>query len=145
MRLDSNTMIEQSDYLNSTVQEPEQEEEMEVDTEPAAVSKKRKRDNQAAVEAALTALTVMYAQLMPGLTITSLSPGFVDTNMTAGYGAKLSPEEGCKSTLKCLFGDVKSGCYYGSDGLRSPLTISRDPGTPEYQGEDNPNPTKYNV
>ena len=96
-------------------------------------------------KAALTALTAMYAQLLPGLTITSLSPGFVDTNMTAGYGAKLSPEEGCKSTLKCLFGDVESGFYYGSDGLRSPLTISRDPGAPEYQGEDNPDPAKYNV
>ena len=66
------------------------------------------------------------------------------TPMTVGYGAKLSPEEGCKSSIKCLFGDVASGLYYGSDGLRSPMTVSRDPGTPEYAGEDDPDPAKYN-
>ena len=31
-----------------------------------------------------------------------------------------------------------------SDGLRSPMTVSRDPGTPEYAGEDDPDPAKYN-
>ena len=29
------------------------------------------------------------------------------------------------------------------DWLRSPLTIRRDPGAPEYQGEVNPDPAKY--
>ena len=29
------------------------------------------------------------------------------------------------------------------DGLRSPLTIRRDAGAPEYQGEVNPDPAKY--
>jgi len=47
--------------------------------------------------------------------------------------------------LKCLFGQtVKSGYYYGSDGLRSPLTVSQDPGTPEYRGEADPDASKYN-
>ena len=32
--------------------------------------------------------------------------------------------------LKCLFEPVTSGYYYGSDGLRSPLTMTRDPGVP---------------
>ena len=89
--------------------------------------------------------------------------------MTEGYGAKLTPEQGCVSSLKCIFGDVSSGFYYGSDGLRSPLICTRDPGiltaklthdryftctyfinhnniagTPEYQGEANPDPSKYN-
>ena len=41
--------------------------------------------------------------------------------MTKGFGAKLTPEQGCRSSLKCLFEDVTSGFYYGSDGLRSPL------------------------
>ena len=53
----------------------------------------------------------------------------------AGFGAKLSPEQGCVSSIKCLFAPVTSGWYYGSDGLRGPLTMTRDPGTPEYQGE----------
>ena len=47
------------------------------------------------------------------------------------------------NTLKCLFEPVASGYFYGSDGLRSPLTVGRDPGTPEYEGEENPDPVKY--
>ena len=95
-------------------------------------------------KAALTALTLVQAVAHPTLVVVSLSPGFIMTPMTVGYGAKLSPEEGCKSSIKCLFGDVVSGLYYGSDGLRSPMTVSRDPGTPEYAGEDDPDPAKYN-
>ena len=95
-------------------------------------------------KAALTALTLVQAAAHPKLVVVSLSPGFIMTPMTVGYGAKLSPEEGCKSSIKCLFGDVVSGLYYGSDGLRSPMTVSRDPGTPEYAGEDDPDPAKYN-
>ena len=95
-------------------------------------------------KAALSALTVLQAGLYPGLKVVSLSPGFIDTPMTAGFGARLTPEQGCKSSLKCLFEDVTSGFYYGSDGLRSPLTMTRDPGTPEYEGEDDPQHAKYN-
>jgi len=95
-------------------------------------------------KAGLTSLTMIQARENPGLVITSLSPGFIDTPMTAGSGARLTPEQGCVSSLKCLFGEVTSGWYYGSDGLRSPLTVTRDPGTPEYQGEENPDAAKYN-
>jgi len=95
-------------------------------------------------KAGLSALTLVQAKNNPNMTITSLSPGFIATNMTAGYGAKLTPKEGCVSTIKCLFGDVTSGWYYGSDGLRSPMTVTRDPGTPEYEGEENPDAAKYN-
>ena len=52
--------------------------------------------------------------------------------------------EGCRSNIKCLFAeDVVSGAYYGLDGLRSPILVKRDPGFPEYEGEDNPNPSTY--
>jgi len=95
-------------------------------------------------KAALCALTLIQAKACPNLRVTSLSPGFIDTPMTKGFGAKLTPEQGCVSSLKCIFGDVGSGFYYGSDGLRSPLICTRDPGTPEYQGEANPDPSKYN-
>ena len=88
---------------------------------------------------------MIHAKEYPKLNITSVSPGFVDTAMTAGFGANLTPHEGCLSTLHCLFDkNVVSGYYYGSDGLRSPLTVTRDPGTPAYQGEANPDPAKYN-
>jgi len=95
-------------------------------------------------KAALSALTLIQAKASPNLTVVSLSPGFIDTPMTKGFGAKLTPEQGCKSSIKCLFEPVTSGFYYGSDGLRSPLTMTRDPGTPEYEGEDNPAQDTYN-
>ena len=72
----------------------------------------------------------------PNIKVTSISPGFINTNMTAGFGSKLTPDHGTVSTIKCLFGDVVSGAFYGSDGRRSPLTITRDPGCKEYEGED---------
>ena len=59
-----------------------------------------------------------------------------------GY-EKLTPEQGCVSALNCLFGAVSSGHFYGEDGLRSPLTVQRDRGAPEYMGESNPDPAKY--
>lgn len=95
-------------------------------------------------KAGLTAYTIQQAAAYPHLTCTSLSPGFIDTKMTVGFGATLTPEQGTVSCMRCLFGEVVSGCYYGSDGLRSPLTVTRDPGTPEYGGEENPDATKYN-
>jgi len=97
-------------------------------------------------KAGLNALTLIQAKAHPNLKITSLSPGFIDTPMTKGFGAKLTPEQGCLSSLKCLFEPVTSGFYYGSDGLRSPYTVTRDPGTPEYEGEDETtiDPAKYN-
>lgn len=95
-------------------------------------------------KAALTAYTIQQAVQYPNLVCTSLSPGYVATNMTAGYGAPLTPEQATVSLKKCLFGEVGSGYYYGSDGIRSPLTVTRDPGTPEYKGEENPDASRYN-
>lgn len=95
-------------------------------------------------KAALTCYTMQQSKSYPNLLCTSLSPGFIRTSMTNGFGATLSPAEGTVSLRKCLFGDVTSGFYYGSDGLRSPLTVTRDPGTPEYGGEADPDTRKYN-
>ena len=87
-------------------------------------------------KACLTAFTMIQAKNYPNLKCLVLSPGFIATKLTSGWGARLTPEEGCVSYLRCLFDeDVVSGYYYGSDGLRSPLTMTRDPGTPEYAGE----------
>merc|ERR1719162_2038752 len=77
-------------------------------------------------KAALNALTLIQAKAYPNLKVVSLSPGFIDTPMTAGFGARLTPEQGCVSSIKCLVEPVTSGFYYGSDGLRSPLTMTRD-------------------
>merc|ERR1719162_1228083 len=88
-------------------------------------------------KAALNALTLIQAKAYPNLKVVSLSPGFIDTPMTKGFSAKLTPEQGCVSGLVCLFGPVTSGHYYGSDGLRGPFTMTRDPGMPVYGGEAN--------
>ena len=95
----------------------------------------------------LNALTLVQANSYPNLTVSSANPGFVDTNMTKGasayYIAKWTPERACTPALRCLLGNVESGCFYGPDGLRAPLTVPRDPSTPEYQGEENPSAKKY--
>jgi carbonyl reductase 1 len=61
----------------------------------------------------------------------SLSPGFIDTPMTRGFGAKLKPEEGTVSIRHCLknLGMAESGWFYGSDAKKSPMHEPRDPGT----------------
>lgn len=96
-------------------------------------------------KAALNLITIQQAKLYAppiynsgnNIVCASISPGFVATNLTSGLQAKLSPEEGTVSIRHCLFSsEIVSGCYYGSDGLRSPLTIGRDPGTPSYEGEE---------
>ena len=57
--------------------------------------------------------------------------------MTKGSGASKEPHEGTVSLRKCLFDDLsgKSGYFWGSDGLRSPLHCGRNPGEEEYDGE----------
>ena len=96
-------------------------------------------------KAALNALTLVQAKAYPNLKVVCLTPGFVATNLTKTFNSssKITPEQGCVSSLKCLLGSVETGCFYGSDGLRSPMLVSRDPGMPEYQGEENPDPKKY--
>ena len=117
--------------------------ELDASVKSNFASKNWNRNAYGFSKAALNALTLIQARTYPNILVTSLSPGFIDTGMTKGYGAKLTPEQGCVSSIKCLFGSVITGCYYGSDGLRSPLAVGRDPGTPEYQGEINPDPAKY--
>eukprot|EP00939_MAST-03C_sp_MAST-3C-sp1_P000200 g200.t1 len=95
-------------------------------------------------KAALCCYTMQQGKKWPNLKCTSLTPGFIQTKMTANMGATKKPDEATVSYMRCLFGDVRSGHYYGSDGLRSPLTVCRDPGTPEYGGEKSPDPRKYN-
>merc|ERR1711957_487614 len=95
-------------------------------------------------KAALNGLLLIQAKAYPKLKVVALSPGFIDTAMTKGFGAKLSPDQGCVSSLVCLFDSVTSGYFYGSDGVRSPFTMTRDPGTPAYEGEEEPEQAKYN-
>jgi NAD(P)-dependent dehydrogenase (short-subunit alcohol dehydrogenase family) len=79
-----------------------------------------------------------------GIAAVSLNPGFIETQMSRGYGAKKTPDDAVQGPLlRCLFGEVVAGSFYASDGGRAPLTVFRDPGMPEYDGEVNPDPGKY--
>uniref|UniRef100_A0A7R9WZW2 Protochlorophyllide reductase n=1 Tax=Craspedostauros australis TaxID=1486917 RepID=A0A7R9WZW2_9STRA len=65
-----------------------------------------------------------------------LTPGFVNTKMTKGRGANLTPEEGTSSLRHCIFKATpdQSGWYFGSDSERSPLHALRSPGEPAFDG-----------
>jgi len=91
-----------------------------------------------ASKAALTAYTMTLAKQHPSILSVSCSPGWVQTKLTGGSG-NLTPEQGTLSIRHCLFSQdigkgkkYPNGAYFGSDGKRSPLHCSRDPGTPEY-------------
>lgn len=84
-------------------------------------------------KATLMALTSILVREQPSITTSTISPGFIDTAMTRGYGARLTPEQGTVSIRHCLFAKLAgNGWMYGSDGKRSPIDASREPGEPEY-------------
>jgi carbonyl reductase 1 len=90
-------------------------------------------------KALLNAYTVLHADAEPEFIINSCTPGFIATDMTEGFGATNSPEKGAVTPIKLLmdscFETLPTGRYYGSDCVRSPLNVYRNPGDPPYEGE----------
>jgi len=88
-------------------------------------------------KAALMVLTMQMAAKYPKIMSTCVSPGYIQTNMTKAFGSGgLTPEQGTISTMRCLFDELPgNGLFFGSDGLRSPIHVSRNPGEPEYDGK----------
>ena len=81
--------------------------------------------------------TMIAARENPNILISAITPGFVETKMTESFksNTKLTPEQGTASTRHCLFQKLGgNGWFYGSDCLRSPILVTRDPGTPAYTG-----------
>lgn len=97
-------------------------------------------------KAVLTAYTMFLSQkneLIKNkhINVSCVTPGFIDTNMTKGWGATKPPEEGTVSIRHCLFYpkgidnvNLGQGWFYGSDSKRSPLHFMRNPGDPVYDG-----------
>jgi carbonyl reductase 1 len=86
-------------------------------------------------KALLHSYTMLLASQYPSWKINACTPGFIQTKLTAGWGASKSPEEGTVAIRKLLFEDLQgNGWYYGSDGVRSPYHFMRNPGEPEYDG-----------
>jgi len=95
-------------------------------------------DSYGLSKALLNAYTAVHAKSEPDLIINSCSPGFIDTDITRGMGARNPPEKGAICPVHLLMSPelegVPTGWYYGSDIVRSPLDRYRDPGTPPYEG-----------
>lgn len=88
-------------------------------------------------KATLMVLSMIVARTNPGITVATVSPGFIDTAMTRGFGASRTPEQGTHSTRHCLFTPLEgNGWMYGSDGKRSPIDASREPSDPVYTDPD---------
>jgi len=86
-------------------------------------------------KALLACYTGLLARDFPHLTASCVTPGFIDTQMTAGYGASKTPEQGTLPIMHCLFEQLEgNGWYYGSDAIRSPYHFMRSPGEPVYDG-----------
>lgn len=85
-------------------------------------------------KACLNMYTIQLAQAHPQFKINSCTPGFIDTDLTKGFGATNTPEMGTVSALHCLFNaEAGTGRYYGSDAVRSPIDRYRAPGDAPYE------------
>merc|ERR1711934_440295 len=70
----------------------------------------------------VAAYSVALANQHPKLVISSITPGFIETAITAGMGASKTPEEGTVSIRHALFQELGgSGFFFGSDAVRSPF------------------------
>ncbi len=89
---------------------------------------------------------IQLARDHPELIVNAATPGFIKTDLTKPFeaasgkslddmGAK-SPAEGGKVLVHLATAeDARSGWYYGSDLVRSPLDRYRGPGDPPYVGK----------
>jgi carbonyl reductase 1 len=84
-------------------------------------------------KALLNVYTSFLANEFPTLVVSSLTPGFIATDLASRFGATLPPDAGTPCILYALFGSLSgSGFYYGSDCKRSPLDNYRAPGDAPY-------------
>lgn len=83
----------------------------------------------------LSVYTEALARANPAMACSSITPGFIDTKIVAGFGASKPPEEGTVAIRHCLFKALEgNGLFYGSDALRSPLYPIRSPGQAPFTG-----------
>jgi NAD(P)-dependent dehydrogenase (short-subunit alcohol dehydrogenase family) len=89
-------------------------------------------------KALLNAYTVIHANSEPDLVINSCTPGWIATDLTAGSESPNPPSKGAIPPVHLLMsielGQVPTGRYYGSDCVRSPMNVYRNPGDPPYEG-----------
>lgn len=84
----------------------------------------------------LSVYTECLAKKYPDILSSSITPGFIETNITKGMGASKKPEEGTVAIRHCLFEALEgNGYFYGSDAVRSPFYPIRSPGQAPFTGE----------
>ncbi len=102
-------------------------------------------------KALLTAYTIYLSRYdteirRKRISVSCLTPGFVDTAIVKGFGSKgskkKSPEDGTLAIKHCIFYPQPDGLglpkigsaawFFGSDGVRSPLDKYRGPGDPPF-------------
>lgn len=98
-------------------------------------------DAYGASKALLNAYTYLHAKLEKDLIINSVTPGFIATDLTAGYGATNPTSKGAEPICYLMMDDETipkqpTGRYYGSDSIRSPISFYRGPGEPPYENND---------
>ena len=105
-------------------------------------------------KALLGAYSLYLARIHPHLTVVTTDPGYLKTDawLPIARDAGTSLDElgdqykihaprvghGTVSAMRALFGDVKTGCFYGSptgDALRSSFARVREPQEPEYSSD----------
>jgi carbonyl reductase 1 len=98
-------------------------------------------DSYGASKALLHAYTIVHAKIEKNLIINAVTPGFIATDLTAGYGAPNPPSKGAIPPCYLMMDEefvpkTPSGRYYGSDCVRSPIDLYRGPGDAPYETDD---------
>ena len=96
-------------------------------------------------KACLNAYTLLLAREHPQLLVLGCTPGFIETDLTKQLASQLrksvqdmgmkAPEHGAEVIVPLCTAPMQrgvSGCYFGSDGQRSPLSRYRSPGSAPY-------------
>jgi NAD(P)-dependent dehydrogenase (short-subunit alcohol dehydrogenase family) len=94
-------------------------------------------------KALVNAYTALHAKAEPDLVINSVTPGWIQTDLTKGMGATNPPAKGAIPVCTLLMDEAfanptlhPTGRYYGSDMVRSPMHYYRGPGEAPYVNDD---------
>jgi len=93
-------------------------------------------------KALLSAYTHLLAkEKHPDIIVNACTPGYIDTDLTAGMGATNPPSKGavppCYLAMdEVLIPKTTPGRYCGSDCVRSPLRVYHGPGDLPYEDEE---------
>ena len=84
--------------------------------------KKRNEEVYDLSKAYVANYAMQLTRIYPEINISSCNPGFIQTNMSMGYGAQKKPDEAIQVFQHLLFDDLdENGCFYACDGRKQSL------------------------